>query len=71
MFSRVEPAGAVLMDAGGRARDLYDFVPPDLYVTDRAAARAVAAFVCRSRPELAPWTIVWRAGGAREAACPR
>jgi hypothetical protein len=59
------------MDAAGRARDLDDFVPRDLYVTDRATARAVAAFVCRTRPELAPWTLVWRAGGAREAACRR
>lgn len=70
MFARVERTGADLIDAKGASVDLASFVPRDLYVTDRATARAVAAFVCRSRPERAPWVLAWRDGG-REDACAR
>ena len=71
MFARVERVEADLVDASGASADLFSFVPRDLYVPDAATARAVAASVCRARPNRGPWTLVWRADGRREDACAR
>lgn len=67
----MERVEAALVDATGASEDLARFVPRDLYVPDRETARAVAAFVCRTRPARAPWSLEWRADGTREDACPR
>ncbi len=71
MFARVERVDADLVDKTGAAFDAASFVPRDLYITDAATARAVAVFVCRTRPARGPWVLVWRADGRREDACPR
>lgn len=71
MFARVERVDADIVDATGTAVDLASFLPRDLYAPDAATARAVAAFVCRTRPERGPWTLVWRPSGRREEACAR
>lgn len=70
MFSRVERARAELVDRDGRVRDLFSFVPPDVYVVDAAGAAAVAAWVCRAEPARAPWTLRWE-DGRTEPACAR
>ena len=69
MFSRAEPVRARLADRDGISEDLFAFVPRDVYVVNRDGAREVAAFVCRSRPERAPWKLVWTDDGSAEAAC--
>lgn len=69
MFARVERVRATLVDNARREADLYDFVPRDVYVIDASGARAIAAFVCRARPERAPWVLRWD-DGREEDACP-
>lgn len=70
MFARVEHVSASLLDRDGRAEDIFSFVARDVYVTDASGARAVAAFVCRRRPERAPWRIRWSDGRVEDACTP-
>jgi hypothetical protein len=68
MFAKAEPASARLIDATGEAVEVYDLLPRDVYLIDRAGTRAIAAWQCRTRPERAPWRLRWP-DGAEEDAC--
>lgn len=68
MFAKSEPAGARLIDASGEAVEVYDLLPRDVYLIDRAGTRSIAAWQCRTRPERAPWRLVWP-DGLEEDAC--
>ncbi|UPT75690.1 MAG: hypothetical protein M0D55_08475 [Elusimicrobiota bacterium] len=67
MFAKVEPARARLVDATGLAVEVYDLIPKDVYLVDRAGARAIASWQCRTRPEGAPWKLVWPDDVAEDA----
>lgn len=70
MFSKVTNARARLVDATGEAVEVYDLIPKDVYLVNSASTRAVAAWQCRTRPERAPWRLVWP-DGTSEDACAR
>ena len=68
MFAKAERASARLVDRTGEAVEIYDLIPRDVYLIDRAGTRAIAAWECRARPERAPWRLVWP-DGTEEDAC--
>ena len=70
MFAKAEPAGARLVDASGEAVEVYDLLPRDVYLIDRAGTRAIAAWECRTRPERAPWRLVWPDGKEENPCAP-
>ncbi len=67
MFARVEDMPAALEDGSGRRYRLLTFVPGDVYVTSMDSERAIARFVCASRPDERPWTLLWGPGGRQDA----
>lgn len=70
MFAKAEKARARIISADGVAMDLYGLIPRDVYLIDKAGARAVAAWQCASRPDQGPWTLEWADGGGWEKPCP-
>lgn len=69
MFAKLEPARARLIDAAGEAVEIHDLIPRDVYLIDRAGARAVAVWECKAKPERGPWRLEW-SDGAEENPCP-
>ena len=68
MFAKAERASARLVDTTGEAVEIYDLLPRDVYLIDRAGTRAIAAWQCRTHPDRAPWRLVW-SDGTEEDVC--